>query len=52
MMLYSINPYQLGDDLAEYETSNKEFVNYEEFSKFLLIDREPTFFDYSRENLN
>jgi hypothetical protein len=44
MMLYSINPYQLGDDLAEFETKNNNFLNYEEFSAFLLTDREPTYF--------
>ena len=51
MMLYSINPYQLGDELAEFETKNSNLLNYEEFSAFLLTDREPTYFEYSPENL-
>jgi hypothetical protein len=51
MMLYSINPYQLGDELAEFETNNNAVLNYQEFSRFLLTDREPTYFEYSRENL-
>ena len=46
-MLYSINPYQLGDELAEFETKNKNLMNYQEFSNFLLLDREPTYFDYT-----
>lgn len=44
MMLYSINPYQLGDELAEFQTSNLGLLTFEDFSKFLLIDREPTYF--------
>jgi hypothetical protein len=51
MMLYSINPYQLGDELAEFETANNAALTYQEFSRFLLTDREPTYFEYSRENL-
>ncbi len=43
-MLYSINPYQLGDELAEFDTSLPDLLNYEEFSRFLLTDREPTYF--------
>ena len=26
-------------------------MNYDEFSQFLLVDREPTYFEYSLENL-
>lgn len=44
MMLYSINPYQLGDELAEFQTLNLGLLTFEDFSKFLLIDREPTYF--------
>ena len=51
MMLYSINPYQLGDELAEFETKITDLMNYDEFSQFLLVDREPTYFEYSPENL-
>ena len=39
MMLYSINPYLLGDELAEFETSNNGNMNFEEFSNFLILDR-------------
>ena len=51
MMLYSINPYLLGDELSEYETNINGMLRFEEFSSFLLIDREPTYFDYSAENI-
>ena len=51
MMLYSINPYQLGDELAEFETKITDLMNYDQFSQFLLVDREPTYFEYSPENL-
>ena len=44
MMLYSINPYQLGDELGEFQTLNLGLLTFEDFSKFLLIDREPTYF--------
>jgi hypothetical protein len=44
MMLYSINPYLLGDELAEFETALPNLLNYGEFSRFLLTDREPTYF--------
>lgn len=47
MMLYSINPYRLGDELAEFDTKNNDFLNFEEFSTFLLADREPTYFEYT-----
>ena len=29
MMLYSINPYQLGDELAEFETKITDLMNYD-----------------------
>ena len=48
MMLYSINPYLLGDELAEFDTKNNDFLNFEEFSFFLLADREPTYFEYTQ----
>lgn len=44
MMLYSVNPYRLGDELAEFDTANLDLMNYLEFSAFLLADREPTYF--------
>ena len=28
MMLYSINPYLVADELAEFETQNNEYMNY------------------------
>jgi hypothetical protein len=51
MMLYSINPYQLGDELAEFDTKVKDMLDFEEFSTLLLADREPTYFEYTQENL-
>jgi hypothetical protein len=48
MMLYSINPYQLGDELAEFETSNNGYLTFEDFSRFLSLDREPTYVEYSK----
>ena len=51
MMLYSINPYLLGEELAQFQTKDNEFLDYLEFSKFLLVDREPTYFQYSKENV-
>lgn len=50
-MLYSINPYLLGDEITEFETQIPSMLCFEEFSAFLLIDREPTYFEYTSENL-
>ena len=44
MMLYSINPYLLGDEISDYDTQVNGNLSFEEFSCFLLFDREPTYF--------
>lgn len=51
MMLYSINPYLVADEITEYETKMPSFLNWHEFCHFLRIDREPTYFAYTIENL-
>lgn len=49
IMLYSINPFTLGDELTDYPTSVPGVMTFEEFSCFLLLDRQPTFTEYSQE---
>lgn len=49
LMLYSINPYTLGDELTDYPTSVPNEMTFEEFSCFLLLDRQPTFTKYTKE---
>lgn len=51
MMLYSINPYTLGDEVSDYPTSQANQLTFEEFSCFLLQDRAPTFTEYSQQAL-
>lgn len=48
MMLYSINPYTLGDEVSDYPTSQPDLLAFEEFSCFLLQDRTPTFIEYTQ----